>query len=95
MKKRFRQLPIFPEFSAEVGRLERKWDMKQYPVARYRESGKIVHMEIFVEFLKNGISPALRELLRKLIQEWEKAALKTKTPVDDLLVSFVKRILGL
>ena len=50
---------------------------------------------IFVEFLKNGMSPALREILRKLIQEWEKAALKTKTPVDDFLVSFVKTILGL
>jgi hypothetical protein len=50
--------------------------------------------QILLELLKSGISPALRALFEKLLNDWEKAAAASESPLDDIIVAAIKVLLG-
>jgi hypothetical protein len=55
-------------------------------------------MDIFakiLEFLGSSLGPALRALLQTLLNDWENAAKKTATPIDDIIVGIVKKLVGI
>lgn len=41
------------------------------------------------------ISPQLREVIKKSLDEWEARAKETDTVMDDILVAFVKMLFGM
>ena len=41
------------------------------------------------------ISPELREVIKKSLDEWEVSAKETTTVMDDILVAFVKMLFGM
>ena len=44
--------------------------------------------------LGEGIGSVLKLMIAQLLADWEKAALKTPTPVDDFIVKLLRAILG-
>ena len=40
------------------------------------------------------ISPELREMIKKSVDEWELKAVETESKVDDIVVKVVKMLLG-
>ena len=55
-------------------------------------------MDWFAELIKTIIghaSPDLKAMLEKMVKDWEVKAKATPNPWDDVLVFFVKKILGI
>jgi hypothetical protein len=51
-------------------------------------------LEAILKLLAQGLSPALRSLLVTLVENWASFAKQTATPVDDIVVTALKVLLG-
>jgi len=48
-----------------------------------------------VRLVLTQMSPALREALKAFVADWEAKSRQTSNPWDDVLVDFIKAVLGL